>query len=350
MRNANGYGSIYKRKGKLRNPYEVRVTISCEVDENGKVKQKRKVLGYYKNYASASEALLAYNKNPIAIECIGITFEQVYEKWSAEKFDTISKSNVNGYKASYKCCEPLYKMKFADIRKSDMQVVVDSCQKSYPTLRKLKVLFNQLYKFALENDIVSKDYSKFVDIAKHKSAHDKQEDIHKPFTQEEIQTLWQHSDNDYVKIILMLIYSGVRVSELLELKKSDVHIDKHYFYISKSKTPSGIRNVPIADKTFAFFKYWYEKSKGENLLTTLDNEPFTYRNYVDSYWTPLMEQLGMEHLRHDTRHTCVSMLTVAGVAPVIIKKIVGHSGAMNITEKVYTHFDIQELLDAINKI
>lgn len=32
------------------------------------------------------------------------------------------------------------------------------------------------------------------------------------------------------------------------------------------------------------------------------------------------------------------------------KKIVGHSGAQTLTERVYTHLDIQELLDAINLI
>ena len=32
-----------------------------------------------------------------------------------------------------------------------------------------------------------------------------------------------------------------------------------------------------------------------------------------------------------------------------IKKIVGHSGAMSLTEKVYTHLDVQILVDAINK-
>ena len=32
-----------------------------------------------------------------------------------------------------------------------------------------------------------------------------------------------------------------------------------------------------------------------------------------------------------------------------IKKIVGHSGAMTLTEKVYTHLDMQILVDAINK-
>ena len=33
-----------------------------------------------------------------------------------------------------------------------------------------------------------------------------------------------------------------------------------------------------------------------------------------------------------------------------IKKIVGHSGAMTLTERVYTHLDVQVLIDAINKI
>ena len=33
-----------------------------------------------------------------------------------------------------------------------------------------------------------------------------------------------------------------------------------------------------------------------------------------------------------------------------IKKIVGPSGTMMLTERVYTHLDVQVLIDAINKI
>ena len=44
------------------------------------------------------------------------------------------------------------------------------------------------------------------------------------------------------------------------------------------------------------------------------------------------------------------MLAEAGVNQTIIKKIVGHSGAMTLTEKVYTPFDIKELVDTINQI
>lgn len=62
-----------------------------------------------------------------------------------------------------------------------------------------------------------------------------------------------------------------------------------------------------------------------------------------------MEQLGIERTPHCTRHTCISMLSEAGVQDTTIKKIVGHSEAMSLTEKVYTHLDMQILVDAINK-
>ena len=65
---------------------------------------------------------------------------------------------------------------------------------------------------------------------------------------------------------------------------------------------------------------------------------------------PVMELIDTAHKPHDTRHTCISMLTEKEVSPTLIKKIVGHSGAMTLTERVYTHINVQELLGAINKI
>lgn len=41
-------------------------------------------------------------------------------------------------------------------------------------------------------------------------------------------------------MILILCYTGVRVSELLDLKKQNVNLDEHYFTITKSKTQNFI--------------------------------------------------------------------------------------------------------------
>ena len=55
-------------------------------------------------------------------------------------------------------------------------------------------------------------------------------------------------ENKYYQIILMLLYNGVRISEFLNLKKENVHLDEQYFDVISSKTENGIRKVPIADK------------------------------------------------------------------------------------------------------
>ena len=55
------------------------------------------------------------------------------------------------------------------------------------------------------------------------------------------------------------------------------------------------------------------------------------------------------HRPHDTRHTCISMLTAAKVDERFIQKIVGHKG-QNVTQQVYTHLEIEELITEIDKI
>ena len=346
---ANGVGTVYKLPGNRRNPYIVRKTIGWEIDiKTGKHKQTYITIGYAPTRAKGLEMLMDYNKNPYDIEASKTTFEEVFEKWSAEKFPTISASNVKGYQASYKCCQLLHKRIFKELKLKDLQSVIDTCGKNYPTLRKLKVLLNQMYEYAMKYELCNKDYSQYIDILKFKNKNPNKTD-RKPFTENEINALWTQQNNIYAQIVLMLIYSGVRVSELLDLKCKDVNIKEHYFKVVESKTDNGIRIVPIHNKTYPIFKKWYSEDC-EYLLHTPDGKHFTYRNYYDSYWTPVMELIGSTHKPHDTRHTCISMMTEKEVSPTLIKKIVGHSGAMSLTEKVYTHVNVQELLEAINKI
>ena len=109
------------------------------------------------------------------------------------------------------------------------------------------------------------------------------------------------------------------MSELLDLKRENVNIEERCFKVAESKTESGIRVVPIHDRTYPFFKKWYEDGN-EYLLHTPDGKQFIYRNYYDSYWTPVMELIGCSHKPHDTRHTCISMMT---------------------EKEVYTHVNVQ---------
>ena len=63
-----------------------------------------------------------------------------------------------------------------------------------------------------------------------------------------------------------------------------------------------------------------------------------------------METLGFgKRDIHETRHACATMLHEAEIYPAKITRILGHTGK-TIAENVYTHLDIQELIEAINKI
>ena len=328
----------------------IRKTAGWRYDEDkDKMVQEYIIIGYAATRAEGLQMLAEYNKNPFDVEASKITFQEVYERWSKDKFPTISHSNVNGYEASYKVCTALYSKSFKDLKLADLQFVVDTCGKNYPTLKKLKSLFSQLYEYAMKHDICGKDYSEFVDIARYRDKNPNKRDRDK-FSTEQIERLWQLSEDPYYQIVLMLIYNGCRISEFLDLKKEHVHLEEQYFDVIASKTENGIRKVPIANKVLPFYRTWFEGSQCEYLLHTPDQKHFDYRNYYDSYFTPLMEQLGYTQTPHCTRHTCISMLTQAHVDQTMIKKIVGHAGAMTLTERVYTHLDIQSLVDAINQI
>ena len=73
-------------------------------------------------------------------------------------------------------------MKSRDLKTKDLQDVIDDCGKNYPTLRKIRIQFNQLFAYALKLDLCGKDYSKYND--KNPDKYDR-----KPFTKEHIDTL-----------------------------------------------------------------------------------------------------------------------------------------------------------------
>ena len=56
------------------------------------------------------------------------------------------------------------------------------------------------------------------------------------FTHEELDKIWDQKDDKYYQIVLMLIYNGVRITEFLDLKKENVHLDEQYFDVISSKT------------------------------------------------------------------------------------------------------------------
>jgi integrase len=340
MRLPNGYGSITKLSGKRRKPFMVRKTVGW--DDNGK--QIHKVIGYYEGRKEALKALADYNTNPFNIESSTITFSEVFEKWSNQKYNDISKSAINGYNAAFDTSKALHNIRFVDIKTMHMQNIIINCDKGYDTLRKIKVLYNQLFKYAMENDIVSKDYSAFVDIGKKTESTTR-----KPFSEKEIKRLFEMEGRiPYVDTILIMIYTGLRIGELLILKPSDIDLENKTI-IGGIKTDAGKnRVIPINSKIMSFIEKRLHKNN-EYLIVNDLNKKMKYDNYYREKFTPIMEQLNMDHKPHDCRHTFATLMSNSDANKTAIKKIIGHSSYAT-TEKIYTHKDIEELRKAIELI
>lgn len=278
------------------------------------------------------------------------TFSEVYEEWKESKFPSISHSTIDGYKMAYKHAEPLHSMPFTEIKWVHLNKIIDTLASKnigYSTKKKVKVLFLQLYRFAIINEYITpdKDFSRYLKIGNNIPKLKRE-----PFNPEDIEILLKYAPtNETAETILIMIFSGVRVGELLNLKKEDVDLEKGFFLVTDSKTEAGRnRLVPINPKIMPFFKR-RDKNPGKYVVTNSLYQKSSYTSYSKKFKNTL-RILGISyHYPHDCRHTCASLLSDADANKVAIQRILGHKG-QDITDRVYTHKTLEELKKAINLI
>lgn len=344
MRLPNGYGSVYKLSGKRRKPWIVRKTIGWEVCDD-RVRQKYITIGFYSSKQLALQALSDFNEAPYDIEMSRATFDDVYKIWFRKTFGDKESSTSKNYKIAYKHCDLIKQRHMSDLRPVHLQAVLDACPAGYQTAKRIKTLMSKVFDFCVQNDYLRTNYADRIEVKQKNDPTPKQ-----AFTRKEIATLWESVGYDNrIELVLMLIYSGVRISELLTLKKSDVDLDNRIFYVRKSKTRSGQRIVPIADKVLPFWEK-YMTAPSPYAVSSETGLPIEYSNFQKTYWQPVMNFFNFNHSPHETRHTCISLLVMANVNQTVIKKIVGHKSIMSLTEAVYTHIEVEDLLKAINSI
>lgn len=334
MKKANGNGSVSKLSGIRRKPYIARVTLGWD-ESTGR--QIRKTIGTYVTQKEAQKALIDYLDNPYDLDLSNILFKDVYEKWSKLKYPKVSHSAILGYQSAYNNVEKLHNMKIKDIKARHLQEAIDSCSKGQATKKKIKFLFGQMFAYAMQNDIITKNYSEFVDIGK-ASEESKRE----PFSNKEIELLWKHIDDiEFIDTILIMIYSGFRIGELLELETKNIDL-VNMTMTGGLKTEAGKnRLVPIHPKIFPLIEKRYNKDN-QYLIINFKGKKMKYDNYYKEKFIPIMEQLNMKHRPHDCRHTFATLLSNANANATAIKKMIGHE-SYTTTEKIYTHKDIEEL-------
>ncbi|MGN1167193.1 MAG: tyrosine-type recombinase/integrase [Lachnospiraceae bacterium] len=359
MRNPNGYGGISYLGENRRNPFRARITTGWEYNENtGRQKQKYATLGYYPTRKAAMIALAKYNENPYDLDVNKVTFEDMYIKYV--NTEDITEGMKKSYKSAFAKLEPLHHMKMADIKKKHLQDALDAnAGLSTVYLEKIRSLIKNIWQYCIDNDLIEKDYTKKLRI----SPNDKKTGIHTPFTEDEIQLLWDNVDmpidlrlsrrgNETIKVfyvdtVLMLIYTGMRPSELLNIECENINLKERYMIGGMKNEAGKNRIIPIHDDIFPLIEA--RVNKGTKYLIPYKVElPPDLSAYRYVIFDPIMDKLKIEHLPHDGRHT---FSTVAdNYLDIDIKKrIMGHT-IKDITQGTYTHKTAADLVKEVNKI
>lgn len=347
MQLPTGYGSVVKMSGKRRKPYAVRITVGWTDDG----KQIRKYVGYYTSKKEAHDALANYHEHPYDVNAHKTTFSDMFEKWTKLTYLDHNQPIPHTYLAAYKNLSSLHDMTFADIRRRHIQADIDASPLGYPSKRMMKTLCNKLFQLAIDYELVTTNYATNVTLPTKELSRK-----HHPFDDDELTILWKHPDDFSAAIALVLCYTGFRPTELLHIKRENVHLDQRIMFGGMKTEAGRNRAVPIAKKILPIIEKWMIESKENDceylVVSHKDSKPlYSYDRLRTQVWEtsrvlPLMKQ---RHLPHDGRHTCATRLDDVGTNIKITQMILGHR-ANDVTRMVYTHKTYEQLIEAIDRI
>ena len=365
----NGFGQISEIKNRnLRNPFRAMVTVG-KTQDGKPICKPLKPESYFPTYNDAYAALVEYNKNPYDLEP-SITVKELYDKWSEEYFKTLkAEGSVRGVESAWAYCSAVYGMRVMDVRARHIKGCMEEGtatvrgKEQHPSAsmkNKIKSLFNLMLDYALEYELVDRNYSRTFNLTEETIKEIqtvKQEHI--PFSEDEMRRLWAHVDDKrFVDVMLIQCYSGWRPQELglLELENVDL---ENWTFQGGMKTDAGMdRVVPIHSKIRPLVERKYKEALSigsKYLFNCTDGRSgkptmMTYQRYQKGFGMVRDElKLNPEHRPHDGRKHFVTAAKKAGVDEYAIKYMVGHK-ISDITEKVYTQREFEWLKTEIEKI
>lgn len=333
MRNPNGYGTVAKLSGNRRRPYIVKKTVGWK--DNGQ--PIFDIIGYAATREEGNILLAEYNRDPWDVDKAKITLKELFELWKEKKAPKLGSSNRSSLCSAFKHCSKYVNHPYKTIKAYQMQETIDECGKGYSTQAAIKNLWGHLDRFALELDVVSRCYSDLL------TSDPIPPTTRNRFSDEVIQRLWEHQAEPWVDTVLIFIYSGWRISELLGLKKLNVNIQDGTMK-GGTKTKAGKdRVVPIHSLIRPMVEQRM-KEPGEYLIQW--NGKQCSETQYRAIWKDLSERLQIPGTPHSCRHTFESLLDSAGANRKCIDLLMGHV-SKDTGNRVYNHKTLDELKAAV---
>ena len=136
LKSPNRYGGVTKlsNASRRRRPYAVRITTGYVINEKtGKATQKYAIIGYAKTRNEGLQMLAKYHEHPFNIETGDMTFREVYENWSEDKYENaasmykdgvISQEDYDDILAQLKTAQNAYKSAMRQLEKAGAETKI----------------------------------------------------------------------------------------------------------------------------------------------------------------------------------------------------------------------------------
>lgn len=352
----NKTGSVFfnKSKGKWFCQYYV-----LDNNTHKEIKKQKTV----KNEEEGKQFLssLQYQKgNEIFIKNNGIPLGQLMRSNIQRKLD-MNLISENQYARVLKTIQVIEKSdivnkKIEDITSDEIQVYMNSLKKySNSYIKKLMEQFNQAYKLAINKGYITKN--PMVDVIKPRSIKPDKEVRALTIEEQQLFTDYLMSktieEEPYKNVFLLQMYLGLRVSEALALKISDISLKNNLLQVNKTlttdknghvvmgnttKTYAGIREIPIPEfiRNSIIEQIKHAENNYEHQLFISPKNAYVDSRNVNRILKKRLLELGITGIStHSLRHTYGTRCVEAGMRAVALQRLMGHKD-VSVTLNTYT--------------
>jgi len=313
----------------------------------------------------------------VFIEPASMSFSEYFDKWLNESAKLrLAESTFENYRYLSKLyiIEKLGSSKLSDIKPFDVQKVYNSMIKSglsARTVRYVHAILTSAFSQALKWQMLIVNPCNAVNLPKLQKVE------MKAFTPEEAKRFLKFAKKDkHGLIFAFALASGMRPSEYLALKWTDIDFEKHTatvqrvltwrkgggWYFAEPKTAKSRRTLPIPKNLFAELKrhktaqskailklgQFYERNNF--VFATDEGKPIYLRNLRKRHFQIILENAVLEGFRlYDLRHSMATLLLSEGINPKIVLERLGHASIV-LTLDTYSHVLPTMQFDATAKL